>query len=306
MGKLARVGRKRRAVAVGLLILVVALSAALGFGMGPGDAAHVRAFRDAVQRWQVNPDYRLVSAEYVTLGVEAMQARVCGLSAGTLVMGFRSIPKLPEHLAVNDTSAAHYEAFSRGEVSAYLHLAGEQGFAEAVDLFERLARRPPVTDEDIVAFLAGFKLPVPTVTDAGAVAGVRRLLADVGTAPLIVRGETATPLRTHVAGNLGTMTRAEQAAAFAQLDANVRSIDVELWRAKQVNDFLAGIWAQGYGQIYLDGINAFFRLQRAARVICMLTLAAGMWLIVRERFRRTTSAPSPDASPQSLAVVKPR
>jgi hypothetical protein len=290
---------------MGLLALVVALTAALGFGMGATDSRRVNAFRDAVQRWQVNPDYRLVSAEYVTLGVEAMQARVCGLSAGTLVMGFRSIPKLPEHLAVNDTSAAHYEAFSRGEVSAYLHLAGEQGFAEGVDLFERLARRQPLSDEDIVAFLAGFKLPVPTVSDAGAVAGVRRLLADVGTAPLIVRSEIGTPLRTHVAGNLGTMTRSEQGAAFAQLDAGVRSVDVELWRAKQVNDFLAGIWAQGYGQIYLDGINAFFRLQRAARVICVLTLAAGVWLMVRGRFRRTNAAPSPDASPQSLAAAKP-
>ena len=127
MGNLTRVGRKRRAAGAGLLALVVALTAALGFGMGPTDTGRVRAFRDAVQRWQVNPDYRLVSAEYVTLGVEAMQARVSGLSAGTLVMGFRSIPKLPDHLAVNDTSAAHYEAFSRGEVSAYLHLAGEPG-----------------------------------------------------------------------------------------------------------------------------------------------------------------------------------
>ena len=298
-------GHKTKRGAVALLALVVAFTAALGFGMGPGDARRVRAFGDAVRGWQINPDYRLVSAEYVTRGVEAMQARVCGLSAGTLVMGFRSIPKLPEHLAVNDTSAAHYEAFSRGEVSAYLHLAGEQGFAEGVDLFERLARREPLTDEDIVAFLAGFKLPVPTVTDAGAVAGVRRLLADIGTAPLTVRSEIATRLRTHVAGNLATMTRAEQAAAFAQLDAGVRSVDLELWRAKQVNDFLAGIWAQGYGQIYLDGINAFFRMQRAARVVCLLTLAAGVWLIVRERFRPTTSAPSPDASPQSLAVAKP-
>jgi hypothetical protein len=290
---------------VAVLTLVVAFTAALGFGMGPGDMRRVRAFGEAVKRWQVNPDYRLVSAEYVTLGVEAMQARVCGLSAGTLVMGFRSIPKLPEHLAVNETSAAHYEAFSRGNVSAYLHLAGEQGFAEGVDLVERLARRQSLTDGDIVAFLADFKLPVPTVTDAGAVAGVRRLLADVGTAPFVVRSEIATPLRTHVAGNLGTMTRSEQGAAFSELDADVRSVDLELWRAKQVNDFLAGIWAQGYGQIYLDGINAFFQLQRAARVICVLTLVAGVWLAVRERFKRTSAAPSPDASPRSLAGAKP-
>jgi hypothetical protein len=134
---------------------------------------------------------------------------------------------------------------------------------------------------------------------------VRRLLADVGSAPFIVRSELATPLRTHVAGNLGTMTRAEQAAAFAQLDANVRSIDVELWRAKQVNDFLAGIWAQGYGQIYLDGINAFFRLQRASRVLCILSVVAAGWIVVPRRLRPASADPNPDDSPQPSAVVPP-
>jgi hypothetical protein len=289
---------------VALLGLLTVASAALGFGMGSADARRVRAFADAVQGWQANPDYRSVSTEYVTLGVEAMRARVCGLSAGTLVMAFRSIPKLPAHLAVNDTSAAHYEAFSRGDVSAYLHLASEQGFAEGVELVERLAARQPLTDNDIAAFLAGFKLPVPTITDAGAVAGVRRLLADVGPSPFTVRSDVATPLRSHVLGNLATMTRAEQAAAFAQLDPSIRAVDLELWRAKQVNDFLAGIWAQGYGQIYLDGIDAFFRLQRAARIACLLTLAGGVWIVLGERFKRTSAAPSPDAQPESLAAAK--
>jgi hypothetical protein len=290
---------------VALLGLLAVASAALGFGMGSADARRVRAFADAVQGWQANPDYRSVSTEYVKLGVEAMRARVCGLSAGTLVMAFRSIPKLPAHLAVNDTSAAHYDAFSRGDVSAYLHLASEQGFADGVELIERLAARQPLTDDDIVAFLAGFKLPVPTVSDAGAVAGVRRLLADVGPGRFTVRSDVATPLRSHVLGNLAAMTRAEQAAAFAQLDPGIHAVDLQLWRSKQVNDFLAGIWAQGYGQIYLDGIDGFFAAQRGARVVCVVAIATGGWLIARGWIKRTSAATSPDASHQSLAASKP-
>ena len=170
-----------------------------------------------------------------------MRARVCGLSAGTLVMAFRSIPKLPAHLAVNDTSAAHYEAFSRGDVSAYLHLASEQGFADGVELIERLAARQPLTDDDIVAFLAGFKLPVPTVSDAGAVAGVRRLLADVGPGRFTVRSDVATPLRSHVLGNLAAMTRAETAKLRAVEDSLTTAPGTYDWKtqasiARQVAD----------------------------------------------------------------------
>lgn len=281
-------GKTGRRASVGLLTLVCVLAAALGFGMTSNDAQRIRTFRDAVRGWQVKPDYRAVSAEYVRLGVEAMQARLCGISAGHVVMGFRSIPGLPDHLAVSDTSADHYNAFSRGEASAYLHLASEQGFADGVALIDQLARRDPPTDADIVAFLAGFKLPVPTITDAGAVAGVRRLLADIGPAarPFTVRSGVATALRSHVKGPLGAMTRAEESAAFARFDADVRAADPELWRSKQVSDFLAGIWAQGYGQIYLDGIDGFFRIQRAARIVFAVTLVAAGWLALRARRMR--------------------
>jgi hypothetical protein len=255
------VGRWHTRAALAVLAVVAALAAALGFGMTPGDARRVRAFGDTVRRWQVNPDYRAVSTEYVVLGVEAMQARVCGISAGHVIMAFRSIPGLPDDLEISDTSAAHYEAFSRGQLSAYLHLAGEQGFAEGINLVEALGRRSPLADEEVEAFLAGFKLPVPTVRDAGAVVGVRRMLADADAAkPFIVRVDVAALLRSQAGEHLAQMTRAEQAAAFARFDAEVRLSNPELWRAKQVNDFLAGIWAQGYGQIYLDGIEWFFSI----------------------------------------------
>ena len=285
-GAKSGVGQQVRRAAFVVLAVVGLLAAALGFGMTPGDARRVRAFGDAVRGWQSNPDYRAVSAEYVTLGVEAMKARLCGISAGHVIMAFRSIPGLPDHLAIGETSAAHYDAFLAGELSAYLHLASEQGFADGIALVEDLGRRNPLTDDDVVTFLAGFKLPVPTVTDAGAVAGTHRLLADVQSdKPFAIRGDVVTPLRSIVDQNL------EQAAAFAQFDAQVRAADPELWRAKQVNDFLAGIWAQGYGQIYLDGIDGFFFLRRLARTTLVIVIVAA--LVLAARARHTSTVPDP-------------
>jgi hypothetical protein len=294
------VRRAARRTGVVLLIGFCAVTGAIGFGMTPSDARRVRAFGDAVRSWQHDPDYRAVATQYVTLGVDAMQSRVCGLSAGRLIMAFRSLPGLPDYLAVSDTSAAHYKAFSEGDLSAYLHLSSEQGAADGIAMIEQLGRPKDLTDADLVAFLAGFKLPVPTVTDAGAVAGVRRLLADVDVSakPFLVRGDVSTSLLSGVEGNLATMTRAQQAAEFAQFDAHIRATDPELWRSKQVSDFLAGIWAQGYGQIYLDGINAFSRIQQAARVAFVVGLLIAVVLIVRSRRVATpaVAAAPPDAT----------
>jgi len=296
-----------RRISVVLLIGFCAVAGAIGFGMTPSDTRRVRAFGDTVRSWQHDPDYRVVATQYVTLGVDAMQSRVCGLSAGTLIMAFRSLPGLPDYLAVSDTSAAHYKAFSEGDLSAYLHLASEQGAADGIATVEKLGRRKDVSDADVVAFLAGFKLTVPTVTDAGAVAGVRRLLADVdvATKPFLVRGDVSTSLLSGVEGNLATMTRAQQAAEFAQFDSHIRATDPELWRSKQVSDFLAGIWAQGYGQIYLDGINAFFHIQHAARVAFVVGLLIGAVLMVRRRTApaaAVASAPR-DTSPPPVAAA---
>jgi hypothetical protein len=290
------VRRAARRTGVVLLIGFCAVTGAIGFGMTPSDARRVRAFGDAVRSWQHDPDYRAVATQYVTLGVDAMQSRVCGLSAGTLIMAFRSLPGLPDYLAVSDTSAAHYKAFSEGDLSAYLHLSSEQGAADGIAMIEQLGRPKDLTDADLVAFLAGFKLPVPTVTDAGAVAGVRRLLADVDVSakPFLVRGDVSTSLLSGVEGNLATMTRAQQAAEFAQFDAHIRATDPELWRSKQVSDFLAGIWAQGYGQIYLDGINAFSRIQQAARVAFVVGLLIAVVPMVR---RRRVATPAVAAAP---------
>jgi len=153
-----------------------------------------------------------------------------------------------------------------------------------------LGRRAPLTDDEIVAILAGFQLPVPTITDEGAVAGVRRLLADAQVErPFTVRTNIAAALRSHIGTDPALMSKAEQATAFAQLDAVMRASDQELWRSKQVSDFLAGIWAQGYGQIYLDGIDAFFHIRRAARITLVIAMMTAVWLRTRRRVAPTVA-----------------
>jgi hypothetical protein len=274
-----------RKVRVAALVIALIVSAALGFGISGGDVQRLRAFGDATRRWQTNPDFRDVQREYVTLGVEAMRGRWLAVPAERIVLGFRSLPGLPLYLAVNESSAAHYRAFSTGEMSAYLHLTREQGVAAGLQMIEDLARRETVSDADIVAFLNGFKLPIPVVTDAGAIASVRRLLADTQQPPrpFTVRSDLAAQLRRHVDANLATMSRQEQAAAMKTFDPKVRAADPELWRTKQVSDFLGGIWAQGYGPIYLDGIKWLIRIRTAARVVLVVTILLTCWLLLRSR-----------------------
>jgi hypothetical protein len=283
--------RMRRSLVAALLAAVVVLSAAIGFGLTPADGARLRAFADAVRRWQSNPDFRAVEDEYVSLGVVAMRARFCGVPAERVVMGFRSLPGLPDYLAVNATSAAHYRAFAAGELPAYLHLASEQGMTGGIEMIEILAQRRPLSDADIVAFLEGFKLPVKIPTDAGAIASVRRLIADAAptAAPFAVRQQVVARLRA-IAGEIPPATPDPLAA----LDARVKSRDEELWRTKQVSDFLAGVWAVGYGQIYLDGIEWLLRIELAARVVFVAALIAGACAVIRlAKSRRFASASRP-------------
>ena len=284
--------RAIRKVRIPVLVLALIISAALGFGFRGRDVQRMHAFGDAVQRWQTNPDFRDVQREYVTRGVEAMQGRWLAVSAERIVMGFRSLPGLPKYLSVNESSAAHYRAFSTGELSAYLHLTGEQGIPNGVAMVENLAQHnPPPTDADIVAFLDGFKLPVKIVTDAGAIASVRRLLADTQTPPrpFVVRGDLTKAMQPYIPAGLPTMSRDAQSLALSRLDDDIKRANPELWRTKQVSDFLGGIWAQGYGPIYCDGIEWLMWIRRTAR-FAFVTIITGIVAAVALRRRTSNSA----------------
>jgi len=269
-----------------LILASVSLAAlagiALGFGMPAADRAKIDAFADAAPRWQVNPDFRQVQSEYVRLGSDAMQARWWGAPVGCAIIAFRSIPGLSATYAVNAGSASHYEDFTRGPLSAYLHLTNEQGLDMGLNMIERLGHGGVPSDDDLREFLRSFNMPTSVATDRGAIQSVRSLLSQTDPSKAFMKRAPLGPeLATHIAAiaqragypaDPARMTSHEQAAVLAELDEQIRSSDFELWRTKQVSDFLSGIWAQGYGQIYARGVTWFYRLRWGARVTLLLML----------------------------------
>ena len=74
------------------------------------------------------------------------------------------------------------------------------------------------------------------------------------------------------------------------LDDDLRRANFELWRTKQVSDFLAGIWAQGYGQVYESAINYLLLSQQIARIVFALVVLLLILAGVRHRARTKRDA----------------
>jgi hypothetical protein len=311
-----------RAAGWGLAGTLILSAVIFGYGITAKDARELREFDGAVDRWQVGPEFREVGADYVRQSVAAMQARVAGVSACDVVMLLRSIPGLPEEYAANAGSRKHYEDFTRGDLSAYLHLCGEQGIGDVLPQLETLARGK-ITDEDVRGFLRSFKMPLPVPQDAGALASVRRLLADTQAAKgFSVRAPVDWLLRRHAEAlaqrhgwvpKVERLSSAKQAALMGELDAEVRSTDYELWRTKQVNDFLAGVWGQGYGLMYRSLISDVLRMRAACRVIgpggvlVLVGLIAWRRARARERQGRGTLAAAPGTlSAEPCTAIEPK
>jgi hypothetical protein len=80
-------------------------------------------------------------------------------------------------------------------------------------------------------------------------------------------------------------------ADLDELDAQVRTTNPELWRTKQVSDFLAGIWAQAYGRIYQTGIVWLLRIQRLSQILLMVMCIALTYWFWRARPRPSRGTP---------------
>jgi len=279
-----------------LLAGLLACAVAVGFGTRSNDAAKMAGFADAVEHWQHNPDFRLVQVEYVTMGSDATRTRIAGVPAPDAVLFLRSLPGLPAHLRVNPTSLDHYANFAKGPLSAYLHLTAEQGLGDTLTSIEQLGQRPDLTDADIVNFLRGYHLHNPVVSDAGAVRSVRRLMTDLNPGRgFVVRDNVPNRLRARaslLAGQLGyptdiaMLTPEQQIDVWNRLDDVVKREDYELWRTKQVNDWLNGVWAQVYGTMYAGAIRPALEARLACRVGVPSMALAWITLAVWRRRRR--------------------
>jgi len=292
---ISRLASWRRGAFRTLLWILTIFCGIGGLSITPRDRARLREFARAVERWQINPDFRQVQAQYATLGAQAMQVRPLGFSARACVMRFRKTPGLPKYLAVGESSSDHYIQFARGPLSAYLRLSREQGVPETADIVQSLAAKPNPSDAELRAFLHSFKIPVPVADDVGAIESLRRMLRDIGPGDLKVRARIEQPLQPLIEDlarevrlpvHLDDMTPNQQQTVLALLDPYVAVHDHELWRTKQLSDFLAGIWAQTYGQIYCTGIRCVLWLQ-----LILLLLFIPLLALMLTRRRRVYCSP---------------
>lgn len=287
-----------------LLGMVIVFALAVGYGTTAGDAEKMRVFGEATHRWQTNPDFRKVEIEYVELGATAMNTKAAWISTTQGIIWLRSIPGLPAHIAVNPTSRAHYDNFTRGPLSAYLHLTDETsgGMKDTIKMLKYLVERGDLSDEGVRRdMLQKYTFPGYTVAmDAGAAQSVRRLVDDVDPSRGFQFDDNMRErYRSHiaaVAASLGyptevsAMTAEQQSTVRAQLDAHIKEADYELWRSKQVNDWLNGLWAQVYGTMYGMLIQPTITVRAWGRVVgptLLLTWIALAW------WKRRRPSPSP-------------
>lgn len=311
----SRPSRRHRLKRVGFAAAML-LCALLAFGISGADEAALRDANAAAGRWQRNPEFRSVAIEYSVLGSRALRTRPFLVRGQTLILTLRSIPFLPERFAVNPTSRSHYDNFDNGPLCAYLYLCGEQSWPQFADTLAANGGRPRHSEQQLLLFLDSFHTDFPVCKDAGAVESAASLARDIAPGQrLLVRENVGPLLLPHVrviAGQLRIsqdvteMSPEQQLAVLERLDGQVRRQDPELWRAKQLSDFCAGIWAQVYSPPYQVVIGVLIVLHHAGRIGLIAMLC---WLAVRSASHEAAGGllrertPSPRAAAQSALAV---
>jgi hypothetical protein len=172
-----------------------------------------------------------------------------------------------------------------------MHLTAEQGLTDTLTVLNYLGSKENLTDDDIRRFLGDYKLYSPVCSDDGAVESVRSLINDIdaGRTFEIDTNVSAriTPHIAAIASRLGYPTQIKEMSVRAQrdvwqlLDPEIRETDYELWRTKQANDWLNGVWAQVYGGMYSSVIRPTLAIREICRITGPLLLMAwvglGLW-----------------------------
>jgi hypothetical protein len=276
------------------------------FALSGSDASAYRHFGAASDRWQVNPEFRSACVDYSVYGSECIRTHICLVSAQQILLTLRSIPGLPKEYAIDANSRQHYQDFSQGPLSAYLHLCSEQDVKDMAGMFAAAGGKSPPDDADLLGVLNGFHMDFPVVTDIGARRSVADLLRDTDAGRGFTIQEDIGPRLlepiAHIAGELhlptdpAQMTADQQQAVFERLDSYVHASDPELWRTKQVNDFCNGVWAQVYGPAYKGVTTPILRVQRASEMALILLISLGAILAMKRK-------PAIEAQPAEEVVV---
>jgi hypothetical protein len=308
---MSRVSRRRRFGIATLMILLVSLGSA-GFGLSGPDYAALLAFSQAVERWQVNPEFRTAAKEYAVLGSNGLQARPLGIDAGAAMMRLRALPFVPKGFQVSRTSQAHYDNFSAGPLRAYLHLCSEQSLHDWIPVIEEFARKPARSMDDCQSWLASRQMDYPVVHDDGAARSFAMLLEETqAERNFVVRQNIQNELRPRIAElakdlrfppEPERMSFAQQSTLLDRLDGFLKQRDPELWRTKQVSDFCGGIWAQVYGPPYNVVIVPVTRGHMLCRHLFAGSLVV-LLLIARRRLRQLAATVSRPCMPGRVQTM---
>jgi hypothetical protein len=301
-------------------VVVLLLSLALGFGLTPGDQTRLSTFVDSVGQWQANTEFRQVASQYVTRGSDAMRSRPMGIRSADWIMWIRSLPVMPKEFAVNDTSRAHYENFSKGPLSAYLHLCTEVELLNAdgkdgyLGEFEgKFGRSAQPSNDEVRNWLKGLQWDYPVIYDDGAVQSLQAAIADIEPyKPLTKRVRHIDGLlKPHISaianelslptGEVEKMSPSQQYAVLDRLDPYLRQNDRELWRTKQVSDVCGGIWGQVFSPPYLELLGPYLKLAVACRWLSLGLLL--LLLLVNLRRMRALSRQSDETSTDNSSPI---
>jgi len=272
--------------------------AMITFGISGSDEAAFRAFDEAVDRWQVNPEFRAVALDYCIGGSRAMRTRPFLIRAKATIMAMRSAPGLPKKFAVAPTSGLHYDNFTRGALSAYLHLCSEQDVSDMVGIIEAAGRTHARTPDDLRQVIDAFKMDFPVSHDAGAMRSVEDLLAETDAGrtfairtnigPMLAEPIARIAADLNMPANPQDMSPDQQRAVLDRLDRYLKVYNEQLWRTKQVSDLCGGVWAQVYGPPYRAVVAPLL----AAKEICRWVLFGGLLLVLVSALRRPRKVPA--------------
>lgn len=316
-------GRVRRVLLGGLMLICIACI----FGLSRSETAALQTFGESVDRWQVNPDFRIVAIDYSIQGSAAVRCEPFGIRGADLIIALRSTPGLPKEFAVCETSRPHYESFASGPLAAYLYLGDEQDVPGYIEAVEQLASKATVDETGgrtwgepaLKEWMDARKMDFTICRDDGALRSLAALAADVQPGQTFSHREVMRAKKLHMSSllephiaSLATeldfptspraMTAEQQQVVLSRLDGHVRRHDPELWRTKQVSDFAAGIWAQVYGSQYNYALAPLLALKTGAGWVLVAILA---WLAFRavRRSSETSDETTPDSEGDDLGPI---
>jgi hypothetical protein len=266
----------------------------LGYGINGEDAGRLWVFTETVEGYAVGPEFRKVGMEYATVGSEGVKTTLLGMGAGKVLYHIRRLPVFSKRYAAKASLVSHYRHFAEGPLSAYLHLTGVQGVSDGVAMVEKMGRKGVVSDEQAKWFLGSFAVWPAISMDEKAVASVRGLVADVEGKTFAIREPVEERLRRWIgviarehgwATAPAEMSVEQQLVVLKELDGRIKEADEELWRTKQVSDFLCGVWGSTFGRTYGKVVRMVLAVRATGRV-AVPGLGVAMGVIVYRGRRR--------------------